>query len=136
MLDYNIVHIATGGALSHIALQIMIVHSQLEVQGALNIHRARLGRSLGVHLSVKKFGGANTCQHVSAAALNGHIVTGSQFIGRGLGNFQEGFLHIGQGGTTVMGQSTDHVASVIVVIRVAPKNDKEIVKRKAKDGMI
>ena len=121
VLDDHLVDVTSQTFPLHSALNVGVPHSDGEFHGAGDVFHAGDRASLRVHLSVKECCCADICRHVPGVAVDAYIVAGGEFISGGFLNEEVGFLHLCEGHCRVVGQTTDVISGVVVVVAVAPE---------------
>jgi len=92
MLNHHVVQVTAETLLPDVALEIVVRHAQLELERALHVLHARVGRALRVHLAVEKLARLDSGHHVAGAAIDGHVVAGAQLVRGRLRHVEIGFL--------------------------------------------
>ena len=88
----------TKGFSLHVALKIIVGHTDAELHVLVNVHHAAVGIVLGVDLPGVDLVGGGGGHHVRGKAVDGDVVTEAELEGAShLAGDEEGVVNLGQG---------------------------------------
>ena len=95
----------TKGFSLHVALKIIVGHTDAELHVLVNVHHAAVGIVLGVDLPGEDLVGGDGGHHVRGSAVDGDVVAGAELEGAShVADDEEGVLNLGQGCRCVVGE--------------------------------
>ena len=101
----HLVCMNTKGFSLHVALKIIVGHTDAELHVLVNVHHAAVGIVLGVDLPGEDLVGGGGGHHVRGSAVDGDVVTEAELEGAShLAGDEDGVLNLGQGCGCVVGE--------------------------------
>lgn len=110
-----------GIVLPDVAVHVMVVEMELEVQRVPHVVHARVGPVLGVHLAVEQPVGVYGRHHVGAAAVDLHAEARRHLVRGGAGHGHVRPVQLRQAGHAVVRDPAHVHARLVVVERMAPE---------------
>ena len=94
----HLVCINTKGLSLHVELNIIVGHTDAELNVLVNVHHTAVGNVLGVDLPGEDLVGGGCGHHVRGSAVDGDVVTEAELEGAShLAGDEEGVVNLGQG---------------------------------------